>query len=315
MQVAGLRGTALALVTLALAACAQGAPSAQAPLLGDGAVQSVAVVASGRAAIGEPLDATPDPTGTTIYFSAMGDVPVIHSVAAAGGPVSTITVGAPLQRAQGLAIGSDGAYAYIADPKADRIFSVATAAGGTPTVVTGSEGWSPRGLEVVSPHGADLLYFTGLDPTDKAPGLFSIPAQGGTVTTVAKGGPLVAPEGVVVAGSGLSYVSDHGTGTTGSVLQVSGTAVTTLMAGIHLGMPAGITLGRDDRQVLVSSMDAASGADQVLFIDLASGRTGVAGNVIGANHDSSGGLHRARNNTSSLAWANCKSQVYSIRLR
>ncbi|GAC1366801.1 MAG: hypothetical protein NVSMB32_11470 [Actinomycetota bacterium] len=293
----------VALATLVLAGCGQGINRAQPPALGDDAIGSVEAVASGTA-MGEPLDATPDPAGTTIYFSALGAEPVIFRVPAAGGPLVTVTMGAPLRKAQGIAISTDGALAYVADPQADRVFSVPTA-GGAPSVVTGTEGWAPKGLEVVSSQGTDLLYFTGTDPSDKAAGLFSIPAGGGTVSAVAKGGPFVSPEGVVVASSGVAYVTDHGTGTAGSVLQVSGNVASTLLSGIHLGSPAGITLGRDDKQVLVSSLDAATGADQLLFIDLASRKTTVASKVIGANHDSSAGLHRARNNTSTLAWADC----------
>jgi hypothetical protein len=93
---------------------------------------------------------------------------------------------------------------------------------------------------------------------------------------------------------------------------VVGGTVTKLLGGLYLGSPAGVTLAAADSVLLVSSQGADDGSDQVLFLDLASGKTAVANKGIGANHNSSGGLHRAAN-AGVAAWADTRGSVIVIR--
>jgi hypothetical protein len=210
---------------------------------------------------------------------------------------------------------SDGSHLYVADSqtgansatgKAGGILTLpATAGNGTqaPTIVPGTEGRAPRGLDVVDQAGADVVYFTGTDPANGSPGLFHVPAAGGDVATVAEGAPFVAPDSVVLTTSGVAYVTDQGSGKgQGQVWAVSKSGVTSVLNGLDLGTPAGVALEGADTTLLVSSIDPASRSDQVLFADLGTGRTAAATKVIGANKDSSGGLHRAHK-TPTLAWA------------
>jgi hypothetical protein len=181
-------------------------------------------------------------------------------------------------------------------------------------VLPGTQGRGPRGLDVVGRAGVDEVYFTGIDPANDAPGLFRIAATGGTVSTVAEGAPFVSPDSVVVAADGDAYVSDQGHGPgQGMVFRVRGATVTAVLSNVDLGNPGGVTLVDNDAVLLVSSVNAANRSDQVLFLDLASGRTAVADKVIGANKDSSGGLHRA-GSAPLLAWAGKQGLVYAVKL-
>jgi len=282
----------------------------QAPVLGDAAIKSVDVVA--RSGFQQPLDAAPRADGSTVHFTAKaGNAPAVFSVPAAGGAVVKLASGAPLVGQVGVAASGDGTHVFLADPGASRIFAVPSS-GGPPVAVAGSDGWAPRGLDVVTGSGGDTIYFSGRDPTDKAPGVFTLPAGGGTPAVVAKGAAFTSPDAVVVAATGGAvYVSDRGNGSAGTVLRVSST-VSTVLDSVRLGDPGGLSLSKDGRALLVSSLDPVSGADQVLFVDLASGKTGMAKNVIGANHNSSGGLHRARGATG-MAWADTQGTVYRVR--
>jgi sugar lactone lactonase YvrE len=296
---------------LALGIVGCGAGGHKSASLGDGSIKSIKVVATGSADRG-PVDAAPAPDGSVFYFTANGTGgPGVVAVPGTGGATFTLTTGTPLVHPVGLAVATDGKSVFVADPGASRVFSVPSG-GGPATTVAGTEGRSPRGLDVTVAGGHDVIYFTGTDPADGAAGLFSIPAAGGTPTVVTKGAPLVSPDAVVVAGD-VAYVTDRGTGSAaGAVLKVSnGRAVN--FAGARLGDPGGISLTRDNKTLLISSQNATTGADQVLLIDVATGRSGVASKVIGANHDSSGGLHRAYR-SAVFAWADVSrsGRVYRV---
>jgi len=109
-------------------------------------------------------------------------------------------------------------------------------------------------------------------------------------------------------------VSDQGAGPgQGRVFSVTGGRATPVLTGLHLGAPAGVTLVHGDATLLVSSIEAATGSDQVLFLDLATGKTAATTKVIGANQNSAGGLHRALN-APILAWCDVSrsGKVYRV---
>ncbi len=310
---------------LGLAACGSSGNGTKAAgsgkAIGDDGIRVADVVAT-TDATRQPVDATPSPDGKTIYFAATGDpTPAIFSVPAAGGTVTKITEGAPLTKPSGIAAMADGNGLYVADQQAGNagtpgfgggILTVPTT--GSPTFLAGTAGRAPHGLDVVKQGGSDVIYFTGTDPTNGAAGLFQVPAAGGTVTTVAEGAPFVAPDSVVVDTKGVAYVSDQGSGTgQGQVFSVKGGKVAPVLTGQTLGAPAGVTLVGDDGTLLVSSIDATSRSDQVLFVDLATGKTAAATKALGANKNSSGGLHRALN-APLLAWCDVSrsGKIYRI---
>ncbi len=301
-----VRMAAVGALALGMSACRGG--GSQASRLGDSSIASVKVVAT----VAGPTDAAPSPDGSVFYLLGNDNSQAsIQRVPASGGTPAILHLGAPLRSPKGVAVSTDGSQVFVADPLAGRVFSVPSA-GGTPSVVAGTEGRSPRGLDVIAGQGSDIIYFTGVDPADGAPGVFSVPAAGGAVTVVAKGSPLVSPDAVVVTGSAV-YLSDRGGATNrGAVFKVSGSAVIKV-TDVALGDPGGVSVTANGKTLLVSSQNPATGADQVLLVDLATGKTGTVTKVIGANHNSAGGVHRAFHGTV-FAWADDRrsGRVYRV---
>jgi sugar lactone lactonase YvrE len=294
------------------------------------------------------FDATPDPDGNLIYFTATSaQGPGVFRVPATGGEVVPISVGIPLTMPAGLAISTGGETLFVADSQVDvahdgaaikspavplsshregAIFrlsagGVATS-GDVATPVAGTEHTTPRGLEVVEENGAEMIYFTGFTgsgPNDDQPAVMKVPAEGGPLTVIAKGAPLVEPVGVTVDANGVVYVTDQAAGGNGlgSVFRITGGNVETLASPVRTGDPAGIALTLDESLLLVSALETNRDSSMVLVIDLVGGRQGVVNAVIGANIGS-GGLHRAHNRNL-LAWCGVTTGgggiVYRVELR
>jgi hypothetical protein len=182
-----------------------------------------------------------------------------------------------------------------------------------PTVVPGTRGLSPRGLDIVNQGDSDLIYFTGTDPSNGLPGLFEVSTAGGSVTTLAEGAPLVHPDSVAVTANGIAYVTDQGSQAgQGMLSRVDGGTVTPVLRGLTLGSPAGVVLVDNDATAVISSLHPTTLGDQLLFFEIATGKTVVAANAVGANMSSSGGLHRAHN-ASVLTFADTRGMVFRIR--
>lgn len=294
-----------------------GSPAAQQPALGDTLVKS-ADVATQSGPFQGPLDSTPDPDAATIYFTAGGpDGPGIFRVPAAGGAAEPLASGAPLVRPVGIAIGGDGRQLYVADPEAGEIFALPVT-GGVPAPIQGASGSAPRGLDVVSEQGRDMIYFTGKAPGDGQPAVLKLPVSGGAPTVVAKGAPLVEPDGVTVTRAGVAYVSDRaaGGGGAGSVFKIDGGTVTKIVEQVRVGDPAGVALTKDESVLLVSALQPDRASDQVLLVNLSTLQTGSVTQGI-AQNQKAGGVHRARN-SNTFAWADLSAggagRVYRIVL-
>ena len=169
----------------------------------------------------------PTPNGDTIYFVATGFAgPGVFSVASSGGIQSVVATGASLARPTGVAVATHGSHIFVADQQAQQPGATAgrgailtvpvtgptstPGAAQAPTIVAGTQGLAPRGLDVVNQGDSDLIYCTGADRANAQPGLFEVPALGGTVLTIAEGAPFMAPDGVVVTATGVASVSDQG---------------------------------------------------------------------------------------------------------
>lgn len=322
-----LAGRILVVIAAALAAVAATScgGSAQRPALGNDTVKSVDV-ATQSGDFHTPLDSTPDPDATTVYFTATGaNGPGVFRVPAAGGAPDQVAAGAPFVAPTGIAIGGDGSQIYVADSQAPdgagkpgQIF-VVPVAGGAPAPLYGSAGTAPRGMDVVREGGRDVIYFTGKDPNDGQAGVFKLPAGGDSApAVVAKGAPLVDPDGVTVARNGTVYVADRSAAGAGfgSVFKIAGTTVTKIVDRVRTGNPAGVALTLDESVLLVSALQPDRDSDQVLLIDLGTLQTGSVTKVIEQNH-AAGGVHRARNQNV-FSWADStagpsRGQVFVIR--
>jgi sugar lactone lactonase YvrE len=264
-----------------------------------------------------PLDATPDPTGTTIYFTGVDPVagPGVFSVPADASNTTPVAVqvGPPFAAPFGIAISTDGKTLYVADSGATDtasnqdlgvIFSLPVG-GGTPAILSGSALSEARSLEVQQVSDSDVVFYTGLDQTNGSPGVFKLPASGGAVTTVAEGSPFSDPCGIAIAADGTLYVTDTiASGSqTASVFKVDSTgAVTTFTTDLRVGYPAGIALSKDDKTLFVSSLDPLALTDQVLQLDVATMAPGTPFTMGINTFTEAAGLHRAKN-ADVFSWA------------
>jgi len=260
-----------------------------------------------------PFDATPDPDGKVIYFTAVSRTagPAVFKVGADGTGLTQLFAGDPLVSPFGISISDDGKTLVIADSGAESdteergaLFTMGVG-GGTPTMLSGTPGTFPRGVEV----RGDSVYFTGTSGlAPKVVGaVYKMPLAGGTPTALASGAPLREPAGIAVTKTGDVYVLDAAAASTrhASVFKIAGGAPTELARDIVVGFPSGLALSADDSAVVVSALDDALGTDAVYTIPVAGGDMKVLGDnvqqTIGGFAESSG-LHRARN-TGVFAWA------------
>jgi DNA-binding beta-propeller fold protein YncE len=301
-------GAGLAVIAMT-SASAGAAPAGRASAASLPAAALVAQLTRNRA-----VDASPDPTGRTIYFTTDGaDGPGIFRVPAAGGPYKPVLPGGPLRGPSELAVSNDGRQLFVADRTAGRIF-VVPVAGGLPHVLRGTPGSAPQGLELQTRAGRDYVVYTGRDARDGRPAVMRIGVGGASRPTVLwEGAPLSSPDGVAISKTGAIYVSDQaGDHGSGRVLRIDGTRVSTVASGVTLGHPGGIALTLDESKILVSSLNPTSRTAQVLILDTHSGSTTTFDSVIRANHDP-GGLHRARSATR-MGWADVSrsGRVYRV---
>jgi hypothetical protein len=256
-----------------------------------------------------PFDATPDPDGKNVYFTALtkdGDPGVFKSSATPGGAVTKLFSGAPLATPVSITITEDGKTLLIADAAADNaadddqgaVFSMSVD-GGAPSALGGTEGTQPHGIEVAG----DQAYFTGRK--DGKPGVYKIPVGGGGVSPVAAGDPFTEPSGVAVTAKGVVFVAESGSSGNSSVIKIDGGVATVFATGLAVGFPAGIALTKDDGTLLVSGFDTASGTDVVFNISTSNGKDQKLFSDGIKQYSESAGLHRARH-ADVFAWADAQ---------
>jgi DNA-binding beta-propeller fold protein YncE len=258
-----------------------------------------------------PFDATPDPSGENVYFTALtaDGTPGIFKVSAKGGPVTVLHQGAPLAAPFGIAISEDGQTLFVADgsaelgdgedvPEDGAIFTLSVA-GGSPKALGGTEHTSPRGVEV---HG-DAVFFTG--KKDGQAGVFKTGLGGGAGETLVAGEPLREPSGIAVTKSGEVYIVDAFANDTvrAGVFKITPGKAELFKDGFDVGHPAGLAV-IDDKALLVSGLDASKGTDVVYRVELADKSQKTFTDVIGEFTESAG-LHKAKN-ADVYAWADSR---------
>jgi DNA-binding beta-propeller fold protein YncE len=326
-----LRRKRWTLLLLGLSGCAAGAPAANSGM-GDAAsapehTPTLSVAARDPSTLA-PLDATPSPDGSRIYYLAIAQddanqlSPGVFSVAtdsSKGTSIEKLAIGAPLVAPVAIASALDGSDLYIADPTgrddATGTLLRMSVTDGSLTELPGTAGYHPTGLVVGELEGAQWLYFTGRDPDNGEPGLYRLAPGAGLVEPVARFAFGVEPGGVALASNGDAYVAANSSDGA-QVLQVRGGQATRFVQDIALGFPAGVALTRDDQTLLVSGLDPETRRDVVYVVNVASGQVTRLTAGLGQFHESAG-LHRAHR-ADVFAWADSQAgdsgTVYAVKL-
>ena len=270
-----------------------------------------------------PLDATPGPNGETTYYTAMLPPNVDDPDNSEGrGALFKVTQGTPPQElAKGfvsplnLVLSTNGQTVFVADrgqakpeeenqntSKTGGIYSVPST-GGPATLVPNTQGYQPRGLDLIKEGNDDVLFFSGVDPADGSVGVFKMKTTGGAISPVLKGSPLRDPSGVAAAADGKVYVADARTedGTSSVVYQIANGQASDFSGPIRVGYPAGIALNKNEDTLLVSGLQPQTNSSVVYLIKIADKTISEFSQGISQNSES-GGVHRAHN-TNSFAWA------------
>jgi len=279
---------------------------------------AVTLLAESNRVFQTPLDASPSPDGTVVYFVARTAAGAggVFRVPARGGAVKTVTAGAPLVAPQGIVVSTDGQTLYVADPAAGpggAVFAVGLSSSGL-QAVPGTAGLQPSALDLVRQGPRDVLYITGVDRTTKRAGVWRVElGAAASPQPLLRGVPLASASGIAVTATGDVFVAGR-TGRarqTDVVLRLHDGKRHRVVSGVTLGSPAGLALTLDETTLLISSL-ARDGTSQVLLVDLATGKTSTFNDVIGTNRNS-GGLHRAHH-VNSFAWADVQrpGRIYRV---
>ena len=239
-----------------------------------------------------PLDAVASPDGETFYFTAFttgeSSQAALFSVPAAGGEVTTLHAGFPLEDPTGLVLSCDGATLYLADIGPDArelaegqalVYAWDVAGGALSTITL--TGMAEAASLALGPD-CESLYATGY-ADDGAPGLFRFGLAGGAAEPVLTGEPLQSPSGVYVDADRVAWVMDHlprrGAGGVLWAITPEGDA-SEVVSGLGLSEPAGVSLVAGGGTAVIANR-TADGEGQLLAVHIESGeRTEIATTMI-----------------------------------
>ena len=285
---------------------ASGGDSGSGSFSGSGAIESFSMVA---AELSSPSDAVPgrDSSGQIgCYYIALSDTGDEEEGMVGSLYFADTKGGAPRE----LVTGFEGPFGVVLSPDQSTAFVADTGVSGAPTGSTetaggavysvsisggtkqmlGAAGYQPRSLEVIADG---TLYFSGNDPNDGQPGIFSLSGRG-TVAAVKKGAPLDDPSGVAARRDGSEiYLVDSAGGQDGTavIYRLSGGNVEVFVDGLQTGYPAGAALSADEKFLLVSGLSAAGGTALIHRINLADKSVEVIRKK-DATENAAGGVHR-----------------------
>jgi sugar lactone lactonase YvrE len=262
--------------------------------VGAGEANAVRAVATGLTA---PLDSTPSPDGSIVYYTAVGAMGgAVYSVSPGGGASTELASGflAPVQ----VVASEDGARLYVADlgvggnDASSGVIWELMVSGGAKLALDDTRGYAARGLDVATIDGVEWLYFVGNDPTSGRAGVFRVRSGSGVEAVLTTG--LFEPSGIAVTTAGTVYVADARAdgGRRGAVLEVKGGQAAALVENLSLGYPAGIALSYDEKFLLASSLEPGTARARVTRVELATRQSSVFDGGLRDNR-AAGGLHRA----------------------
>jgi sugar lactone lactonase YvrE len=225
-----------------------------------------------------PTDAVASLDGTTFFFAAFRDsdnAPAIFSVPSAGGDVEELASGAPLAYPSGLVLSCDGETLFIADAGSTgedessdvgAVYATSTASVALTQLDIGAL-TTPNALA----FDADCvrLYVSGVNAAGEGTVVHMDP-DGGDVTVLHAGDPLVSPSGLNIDADGVAWVMDHlaiGDDGRGLLFAISdGSAPQPVVSGLNLGAPAGVSLRAGGVTAVIPSRNA-DGEGQLLSVN------------------------------------------------
>jgi hypothetical protein len=298
-----------------------------------GPFQSLAPAANAPGTFTQPRAGVPLPHGAVAFLATVEGLSTDETAASGervgvfvtpsdGAAPAVVYAGDLLVNPFDLDVSLDGQTLYIADPAggADGQGAILTLAvsGGDPAEA--ASGRSPRGVTVA---GDGKVYFSGIDPDTGAPGVFLL--DGGVVSALFQGSPLVDPSGIAVLADGTVLVAEprlmdaDGTAPIGSeagIVRIKDGQASIFATGFATGYPAGIALTEDDRHLVISG-EGPDRSDTVYVVDVANptAPATVVTDVFSQFQDSSAGLRRAHGENTFI-WASLSAgggTVYRIR--
>jgi hypothetical protein len=237
----------------------------------------------------DPMDAVASPDGETFYFTAYTDdaarLAGIFSVPAAGGAVSVLASGPPLEHPAGLLVTADGSSLIVSDMGVQAgesgedgaessqsvLYTISTSGGALSAM---SSGGISEAVGLALGPDEETLYVAGYT-TDGEPALFKMPITGGTAEVVLAGAPLEQPAGLYVDGDSVAWFMDprpsRGNGGVLWAIDPEGEA-SEVVSNLALADPAGVSLvaGGGTAVIPISNED---GPGQLLTVNIDSGDT------------------------------------------
>lgn len=202
------------------------------------------------------------PDGTKFYVAAYddGEQPGLFEVGA-DGSTQPLHVGAPLSYPTDVAVSCDGNKIFVSDlggaslvdPIEDLGEEDVVSEGGI--YVFGPDGGEPtafaaealgRAAGLIVSVDCETLYISGFTP-EGVPAVFTAATDGGAVSVLHQGAPLVSPTGIHVDADNVAWVMDHfakaESGAPGVLFAIDADAkVTEVVGGLGMGRHGGVSL-------------------------------------------------------------------------
>jgi DNA-binding beta-propeller fold protein YncE len=191
----------------------------------------------------------------------VSDTEILAAPTSGAGPITAIYVGSAVGQPifDGSGLTTDGTSLYAADESGGNVFVLNTNGAGVTRLNTAAR-WGGEQQNAITWSGGTLFDTSMGDSGSSFPAqVVSLPATGGSFTTLWSGAPLAATHGGIAVGNGAVYVTDTGNNTIWSVPATGGNP-TVLVSGAPFVYPAAALFFDDNLYVLDGGTSGTTGA-------------------------------------------------------